>query len=62
MSAMSRVFSKATAAWLAREVTRSLSTSVKAITSSSTTATGRSTARASRFLLMSCTTPITSSL
>ena len=62
MSARSLVFSKATAAWLASEVTSSSSTEVKGITYSSTTATGRSTIFASRFLLMSWTTPITVSL
>ena len=56
---MSRVFSKATAAWLASDVTSSSSTAVKGMTSSSTSATGRSTALASRFLLMSWTTPMT---
>jgi hypothetical protein len=59
MSWMRRVFSKATAAWLASELTSSSSTEVKGTTASSTSATGRSTALASRFLLMSWTTPIT---
>ena len=52
------MFSKATAAWLASDVTSSSSTEVKGMTSSSTSATGRSTVFASRFLLMSWTTPI----
>ena len=59
MSWMSRVFSKATAAWLASEVTSSSSTEVKGMTVSSTSDTGRRTTLASRFLLMSWTTPIT---
>ena len=53
------MFSKATAAWLASEPTSSSSTEVKGMTYSSTTPTGRSTIFASRFLLMSWTTPIT---
>ncbi len=59
MSWMSRAFSKATAAWLASEVTSSSSTVVKGITASSTRETGCRTVLASRFLLMSWTTPIT---
>ena len=59
MSWMRSVFSKATAAWLVRELTSSSSTEVKGMTASSTTDTGRSTILGSRFLLMSWTTPIT---
>ena len=60
MSWMRRVFSKATAAWLASEVTSSSSTEVKGMTVSSTS-DDRAAAPtlASRFLLMSWTTPMT---
>jgi hypothetical protein len=61
MSWISSVFSNATAAWLASDVTSSSSTEVNGMTISSTSATGRRTALASRFLLMSWTTPITMS-
>ncbi len=61
MSWISRAFSKATAAWLANDVTSSSSTEVKGMTASSTSWTGCRTMRASRFLLMSWTTPMTSS-
>ena len=61
MPAISRVFSKATAAWLARDETSSSSTLVKGTTFSSTSAAWRSMARGSRFLLISCSTPMTSS-
>ena len=44
MSWMSRVFSKATAAWLASEVTSSSSTEVNGMTVSSTSETGCRTA------------------
>ncbi len=53
------VFSKATAAWLVSDSTRSSSTDVNGITCSSTSAVGQSTASRSRFLLISWTTPIT---
>ena len=59
MSWMRRAFSKATAAWLASEVTSSSSTEVKGMTASSTSCTGCRTTRASRFLLMSWMTPMT---
>ncbi len=59
MSSSSLAFSNATAAWLASELARSSSTEVKETTSSSTSETGRSTACGLRFLLISCTTPIT---
>ena len=59
MSWMSRVFSKATAAWLASELASSSSTEVNGITVSSTSVTGFRTTLGSRFLLMSWMTPIT---
>ncbi len=58
---MRSAFSKATAAWLASDSTRFRSTDVKEMTWSSTSEADWSTASGSRFLLMSWTTPITTS-